>query len=31
MLIDYLIVDEHYRKKGYGETLLIEAEALARL
>jgi len=31
MLIDYLIVDEHYRKKGYGETLLVEAEALARL
>lgn len=30
MLIDYLIVDEHYRKKGHGETLLVEAEALAR-
>lgn len=30
MLIVYLIVDEYYRKKGYGETLLVEAEALAR-
>lgn len=30
MLIDYLIVDEHYRKQGHGETLLAEAEALAR-